>query len=233
MLLFFKEVADELGLIKRVDSGDVHYNRHPLAFLVEAADDICYTIIDFEDGINLGWIDESFALEYLSKLIKDIVNIPKYNQLKSTSDRISYLRSLTINRLISDVVAIFIEYEEQILKGEFSVSLMDKSTFKAQINDIIKISIEKIYKSKEVIDKEIAGYKILTTLLEAFTQAIENKFNGNASHYDDLILEELKSSMKFSASEIYNPLMDCCSYIAGLTDGNALLTFNKLSGKNV
>ncbi len=230
---FFSEVAAELGLIKRGNLGDVHYNRHPLAFLVEAADDICYTIIDFEDGINLGWIDESFALEYLSKLIKDTVNITKYNQLKSTSDRISYLRSLAINRLIQDAVTIFIENEEQILKGEFSVSLMDKSKFKAQIKDIIKISIEKIYKSKEVIDKEIAGYKILTTLLEAFTQAIENKYNGNSTHYDNLILEELKSSVNFSSSELYYPLMDCCSYIAGLTDGNALLTFNKLSGKNV
>lgn len=230
---FFNEVASELGLIKRGNSGDVHYNRHPLAFLVEAADDICYTIIDFEDGINLGWIDESFALEYLSKLIKDTINIAKYNRLKSTSDRISYLRSLAINRLIQDAVTIFVENETQILKGEFSVSLMDKSPFKAQINDIIKISVEKIYRSKEVIDKEIAGYKILSTLLDAYTAAIENNFKGKASHYDNLLLEDLKTTIDLSEKDLNSLLIDCCTYIAGLTDGNALLIFNKLSGKNV
>lgn len=230
---FFKEVATDLGLIKRGNPGDVHYNRHPLAYLVEAADDICYTIIDFEDGINLGWIDESFALEYLSKLIKDTINITKYNRLKNTSDRISYLRSLTINRLIQDAVTVFVENEAQILNGKFSVSLMNKSPFKAQINDIIKISIEKIYKSKEVIDKEIAGYKILSTLLDAYTSAIENNFNGKASHYDILLLEDLKTTIHLSVNDLYSLLIDCCTYIAGLTDGNALLTFNKLSGKNV
>lgn len=231
--LFFNEVAEDLGLLKRGNTTDVHYNRHPLAFLVEAADDICYTVIDFEDGINLGWIDESFALEYLSRLIKDSINVSKYNRLKSTSDRISYLRSLAINRLISDAVTIFIENEEQILKGKFSVSLMDKSPFKAQIDDIIKISVDKIYRSKEVLDKEIAGYKILTTLLDAYTTAIENNFYGKASHYNKLLLEDLKTTMHLSENDFYSLLIDCCSYVSGLTDGKALLTFNKLSGINV
>lgn len=231
--MFFREVAEELGLIKRGNTADVHFNRHPLAFLVEAADDICYTVIDFEDGINLGWIDEEYALEYLTKLVKDKLNPEKYRQLSNTPDRIGYLRSLAINRLIQDAVAIFIENEEKILKGEFSVSLMDKSPFKAQIDDIIKISIEKIYRSKEVIDKEIAGYKILTTLLDAYTTALENNLNGRATHYDKLLLEDLKTSINLSENNIYTLLIACCSYIAGLTDGKALLTFNKLVGKNV
>lgn len=231
--LFFNEVAEELGLIKIGNSTDVHYNRHPLAFLVEAADDICYTVIDFEDGINLGWIDEEYALEYLTKLVKDNLNPEKYRQLSNTPDRIGYLRSLAINRLIQDAVAIFVENEEKILKGEFSVSLLDKSPFKAQIDDIIKISVEKIYRSKEVIDKEIAGYKILTTLLDAYTTALENNLNGKATHYDKLLLEDLKTAVNLSEKDVYTLLIDCCSYIAGLTDGKALLTFNKLVGKNV
>lgn len=231
--LFFREVAEDLGLLIRGNTTDAHYNRHPLAFLVEAADDICYTVIDFEDGINLGWIDEEYALEYLTKLVKDNLNPEKYRQLSNTPDRIGYLRSLAINRLIQDAVTIFVENEEKILKGEFSVSLLDKSPFKAQIDDIIKISIEKIYRSKEVIDKEIAGYKILSTLLDAYTTALENNLNGKATHYDKLLLEDLKTSINLSEKDVYTLLMDCCSYIAGLTDGKALLTFNKLTGRNV
>ena len=71
---FFDEVASELGL----KVGDSNYNRHPLAYLVEAADDICYTLIDFEDGINLDWIPEEFALEYLVKLVKDTIDKDKF-----------------------------------------------------------------------------------------------------------------------------------------------------------
>lgn len=230
---FFNEVATELRLIERGNSDDVHYNRHPLSFLVEAADDICYTIIDFEDGINLGWIDESFALEYLSKLIKDTINISKYNKLKNTSDRISYLRSLAISRLIQEAVNVFINNEEDILNGTFSVSLLDKSPFKAQIDDIIKISIEKIYRSKEVVDKEVAGYKILTTLLDTYSSAVENKFNGKSTHFDKLILVDLNVTDQFFERDIYSLLIDCCTHIAGLTDGKAFLTFNKLTGRNV
>lgn len=229
---FFDEVAQELGLIKRGSKEDIHFNRHPLAFLVEAADDICYTVIDFEDGINLGWIDEEYALEYLTKLVKDSLNISKYHQLTNTSDRISYLRSLAINRLITEAITIFIDNEEQILKGEFMQSLLEKSTFQAQINDIIKISIQKIYKSREVIDKEIAGYKILSTLLDAYTQAVDNYYLSKSSHYDKLLLEDLDFINNSFNETIYNHLIDTCTYIAGLTDGNALLLFNKLNGKN-
>tara|TARA_R110002072_G_scaffold260722_12_gene419309 strand:- start:2156 stop:3502 length:1347 start_codon:yes stop_codon:yes gene_type:complete len=230
---FFNEVAQELGLIKRGSKEDIHYNRHPLAFLVEAADDICYTIIDFEDGINLGWIDEEYALEYLTKLVKDSLNISKYHQLTNTSDRISYLRSLAINRLITEAISIFIKNEEQILKGEFNQSLLEKSSFQAQINDIIKISVQKIYKSREVIDKEIAGYKILLTLLDAYTQAVENSFYSKSSHYDKLLLEDLDFLVMQGEPTLYDFLMNTCTHIAGLTDSNALLIFNKLYGKNV
>ena len=74
---FFKEIASELGLISTGNKNDISFRRHPLAYLVEAADDICYTIIDFEDGINLGLIEEDFALEYLIKLVKDTIDSKK------------------------------------------------------------------------------------------------------------------------------------------------------------
>ena len=100
---FFKEVADDLGMIKN----DNEFFRHPLAYLVEAADDICYTLIDFEDGINLGWINEEFALEYLIRLVKDSIDTKKYNSLQHRSDRLAYLRALSVNSLINDVTEIY------------------------------------------------------------------------------------------------------------------------------
>ncbi|MBT3872512.1 MAG: dNTP triphosphohydrolase, partial [Flavobacteriaceae bacterium] len=144
---FFGAVAQELGLQKRGEQKDLSYHRHPLAFLVEAADDICYTIIDFEDGINLGLIEEEFALEYLINLVKENINTKKYTSLIKSSDRLAYLRSLAINTLVAEAAAVFIENEENILNGEFTTSLLDKSKYKAQVADIIKISVQKIYKS--------------------------------------------------------------------------------------
>lgn len=223
---FFKEVADELGLIAY---GENRYARHPLTFLVEAADDICYTIIDFEDGINLGLIEEEFALEYLINLVKDTINKNKYNQLEQASDRLAYLRSLAISTLIGEAVSIFLANEEAILKGEFSQALLDKSQYQAQISDIIKISVEKIYQSSEVIDKEITGYHILSSLLDALTTAFENKKEGGVRHYDDLLLKSTGLNYK-TTDDTYIYCMKVCSFISQLTDGKSLQIFNKMSG---
>ncbi len=226
---FFKEVAQELGLQKRGEEKDLSYDRHPLTFLVEAADDICYTIIDFEDGINLGLIEEDFALEYLINLVKDNINTSKYNSLKQSSDRLAYLRSLAINTLVAEATSVFIENEEGILNGSFTTSLLEKSKYKAQINDIIKISIQKIYKSTEVIDKEISGYKILNTLLDVYTTSIENLFNNSLTQYDSLILNDL-SFKTYNNYSTYQYLIESCNYMSRLTDGNAMIIFQKING---
>ncbi len=226
---FFIEVAEELGLQNRSDGENLSYGRHPLAYLVEAADDICYTIIDFEDGINLGLIEEEFALEYLINLVKGNIYREKYNNLKKSSDRIAYLRSLAINTLVDEAASVFIENEEAILKGEFTTSLLDKSKYKAQIEDIIKISVAKIYRSTEVTDKEIAGYKILETLLDVHTTSVENLFNHQTNQYDNLILKNLTADLEVK-NTIYQNLMEVCNYISRLTDGNAMLIFQKING---
>ncbi len=225
----FTNVAKELGLTKR-SSSDLSFSRHPLAFLVEAADDICYTIIDFEDGINLGLIQEEFALEYLIKLVKETINTKKYHQLKNTQDRISYLRALAINTLINEVVHIFMNNEDAILKGEFQTALLDKSKYEAQINDIIKISVENIYKSDEVIDKEIAGYEILKGLLSVYTNAVNNNYNGNPSNYDKLILNRLPKTMNVDQDSLYLRLLAVCNYVSLLSDSNAILNYKKIKG---
>ena len=220
------DIANELGLSKN-DGG---YNRHPLTFLVEAADDICYTIIDFEDGINLGLVDEDYALEYLINLVRDSINTEKYHSLNNTIDRVSYLRALSINTLINEAVGIFIENEDDILNGKFNVALLKKSKFKPQIADIIKISIEKIYESKEVIEKEVAGYNIINKLLDTFISSVNRYYEGSQTSYDDLIIKLLPSTTNLNHDNLYSRLLEICHYVASLSDRKALNVYNKITG---
>lgn len=222
----YVDIANELGLLK--DDGG--YNRHPLTFLVEAADDICYTIIDFEDGINLGLVQEDYALEYLINLVRDSINTEKYNTLNNTIDRVSYLRALSINSLINEAVQIFIENEDDILSGNFQVSLLKKSKYKSQISDIIKISVEKIYESKEVIEKEVAGYNIINKLLDTFISSVNRYYEGNQTSYDDLILKLLPSTTNLNHDNLYSRLLEICHYVASLSDRKALNVYNKITG---
>ncbi|MEY4012496.1 MAG: hypothetical protein RIT22_1620 [Bacteroidota bacterium] len=228
--VFFEEVAADMGLIPNKSGKDIGFERHPLAYLVEAADDICYTIIDFEDGINLGLVQEEFALEYLIKLVKDSIDSAKYSTLNTKEDRISYLRALAIGSLINDAVRVFIENEEAILAGKFPYALTDKSKYKAQMDDIINLSVKNIYQSREVIEKEIVGYQIIQTLLDKFISAMNNKFNGNASNYDQLILKMLPEKHDVEKENLYDRLLHICHYVSMLTDGNALELFETING---
>jgi dGTPase len=219
---FFKEIAEELGMISNKMGDDIGYERHPLAFLVEAADDICYTIIDFEDGINLGLVSEDYALEYLIKLVKDTIDAAKYQSLTTKEDRISYLRALAIGNLINDAVRVFIENEEAILKGEFHFALTDKSKYKAQMDDIIKLSVKNIYQSREVIEKELSGYQIINNLLDKFITAYNNTYDGKATNYDKLLMKILPEKHHLKKESLYDRLLHICHFISMLTDGKAV-----------
>lgn len=230
---FFIDLAQELGLRPIRTGKDIAFSRHPLAYLVEAADDICYTIIDFEDGINLGLIEEDFALEYLIKLVKNNINTPKYHSLKFKKDRISYLRALAINTLINEAATVFLKNEEAILSGNYDISLLDKCQYEAQINDILQVSREKVYDSSEVIEKEVAGYKIIADLLDVFINAINNIYYNQATNYDKLIYKVLPEECQKIPDNLYDRIMLICSYIASMSDGYAILLHKKISGNQI
>jgi len=228
---FFQKVASDMGMIANKSGDNIGFERHPLAYLVEAADDICYTIIDFEDGINLGLVSEDFALEYLIKLVKDSIDTSKYKTLESKEDRISYLRALAIGSLINDAVNVFIENEEAILQGKFPFALTDKSKYKAQMDDIIKISVNNIYQSREVVEKEIVGYQIIQTLLDKFITAFNNKYEGKTSNYDALMLKMLPEKHHLEKENLYERLLHICHFVSMLTDGNALKLYEMIQGR--
>lgn len=219
-------VAKELGLFQQ--GGKIM--RHPLAYLVEAADDICYTLIDFEDGINLGWISEDYALEYLINLVRDQIDSKKYSKLAFKPQRLSYLRALAINSLIQDAVQIYIKNEPAILEGNFEFSLMDKSKYKAQIKDIINLSVKNIYQSKEVIQKEVVGHRAISLLLNCYTEASVRSFDGKANIHDNLILSLVPEGTPMLGKTLYETLLNSSCFVASLSDGKALSIAKDIGG---
>jgi dGTPase len=149
------------------------------------------------------------------------------------ADRLSYLRALAINTLITDAVSVFLENEEAILKGEFEVSLLDRSRYKAQIEDIIQLSVNKIYCSPGVIEKEIAGYKIISDILEVYTGALVRQKEEKPTNYDKLLLETLPHAYRNTEGSIYSVLLNCCCFVASLSDSAAVHIHNKISGKQL
>lgn len=230
---FFLEVAHEIGLVPNPNAPGTAFFRHPLTYLVEAADDICYTIIDFEDGINLGLVPEEYALEYLINLVKGNINTQKYNAMTSSSDRLSYLRALAINTLIGDAVETFVANEDKILEGNFDAALLDKGKYKAQVDDIIKLSVERIYQSTEVIDKELAGYRIISDLLEMYTTALVNIKEGRGTNYDRLLVKSLPEMYRKTDVDIYTILLGTSCFVASLSDSAAVHIHDKLTGRTI
>jgi len=99
------------------------------------------------------------------------------------------------------------------------------------MDDIIKLSVKNIYQSREVIEKEIVGYQIIQTLLDKFITAFNNKFNGNASNYDKLLLKMLPEKFLEEKEDLYQRLLHICHYVSLLTDGNALELYETINGR--
>lgn len=228
----FLDVVEELGMLRK-DREEMAFYRHPLAYLVEAADDICYTIIDFEDGINLGWIPEEHALEFLLKIVQSSINSQKYAQLASKEDRVSYLRALAIGSLINEVTRVFVENEEKIMAGEFPYALTEKCKYVAQIKDVIAVSVRNVYQSKEVIEKEVVGYRVIHTLLEHFCDAVNHHHFGQETHLDSLILKLLPERYQMDTDSLYERLLNICHFISMLTDGKALELYRTIKASSL
>ena len=228
----FDELVAHLELIP-LNKEQSRFCRHPLAYLVEAADDICYTIIDLEDATNLGWIDEDKSIELLNPFIKDKFDWKIYNDLSRKNERLSYLRALSINGLINEAKHQFINNEENIISGKMSKPLLKASSLSPAIDEIIDFSVKHIYQSREVTQKEIAGYQILNELLDFFTNAIERINKGKATNLDQLVARSFLKDLNYENEDTADWLINCCSFVASLTDGEAVRIHRKLKGNHI
>ena len=213
----YRKIAEELG-IKEICSNDhgIKYARHPLVYLVEAADDICYMIMDIEDAHKL----KILTTEETKRLMLDFFDEERqkkitsvFNEVTDINEQIVYLRSCVIGLLERHAVDIFIENEERILEGEFTGSLISHIEGKAgeAYKACSKVSIDKIYQSKDVVDIELAGYKIISTLLELFIEAAIHPEKA----YSQLLLRRVSSQYEVQAEDIYARTLAVLDLISG------------------
>ena len=139
---------------------------------------------------------------------------------------------MAINSLIQDAVQIFLENETAILAGSFQSALLEKSQFKAQIEDIINLSVKNIYQSKEVIQKEVVGHRAITILLENYTQAAVHKLQGNEHTFDKLLLSLVPEGTPLVSENLYQTLLNVSCFVASLSDGKALRMAQDIGGSN-
>jgi dGTPase len=204
---------------------------------VEAADDICYHIIDFEDGLRLRWIDFSLAEELLIPIAGSSLFLENYQRILHQDEKVSYLRAVAINSLIKEMAALFLENEEAMLAGSFDQSLMNLSSHKNEIDRIKKISLEKVYKAREVIEIEAAGFEVIGGLLEMFLDALnqlceqdKQKSSYRSAKIAELFPDYLKTPKDELKQSLYLRIIAVCEFVAGLTDRHAISLYRKLKG---
>jgi dGTPase len=225
---WFQNIAQELGLIKKGKEGNIFYHRHPLAYLVEAADDICYRIIDFEDGLKLGLIPKDAGLGLLRKILNDSPERKSTLTFFDWREEIGYLRARIIGRLIEETSEIFLQHEEEILQGTYDKPLINELACKPLLDQIKKLSIELIYQNRPVLEIEAAGFEVLGGLLDAGIKAV---FKSDSKHYRKLaaLIPPQYINLPDTATD-YERIIHITDFVTSLTDQAALGLYRKIKG---
>ena len=225
----FAETASQLGLHKLAEGS---WTRHPLAFLVEAADDICYHIIDLEDGCTLGLVSLEETIDLLKPIVGERFDRKKLDEKKLLHEKLGTLRALAINELITQTVEAFLANEAEMLQGNFDQSLTDLLPVADAMKQIKKISIEKIYRAKIVVEKEVAGFEVLNGLLETLIHSAQGFLSGEATTYHKMVMRTMPEHIKEATEEksVYKAIRLLLDYISGMTDKHALASYRKLKG---
>jgi dGTPase len=232
----YRKIAEGLN-IKILQENPLICVRHPLVYLVEAADDICYNIIDLEDAHRLGIIGQEETMDFLKGFyLSDNTELGKIERTLITvtdpNEQISYLRSKVIGSLIQACSDIFIRNINTILEGEYHKSLVDEleGDFAASLNRIKEYSKEHIYNHKSVVKIEVAGFKVLGGLVEEFIPAILNKANPYTAK---LLRTVPKQFMPDENASDYKKTLLMLDYISGMTDIFAVDTFRQIKGIDI
>ena len=230
----YKKIADELGISCKSAPGEpLKYARHPLVYMVEAADDICYEIMDIEDShklkilsyaetehLLLSFFDEDIQQKIRQRIIDE--------ELTDENEKVVYMRASVIGKLENECVAAFLAHEEEILAGTFEGSLIDhiSERQKKAYQECEKISYSKIYQSKPVLDIELSGYQIMATLMKVFVEAAVNP----SRFYSKQLLRRVSSQYDIENENLEERIMAVLDYISGMTDIYALDIYQKING---
>ncbi len=227
----FRRVATQLGM-PETDSGK--FARHPLVYVTEAADDICYQIMDLEDAHKLKIIGLQEVVELLLGFFgsTDKERMQRMmNHLDDPNEKIAYLRSNAIGAMVVDCADVFSKNEETILAGEFRGTLVDNMNprLKDAYAKCSATAWNKIYCAPEVVDIELAGNRIITYLLDTLMDAVMNP----DKNYSRLLLNIIPGQYDTSASTLYERIQSVLDHISGMTDVYALDLFRKLNGHSL
>ena len=233
----FEEIAREQGLI-RLSDDPVRYCRHPLVFLVEAADDITYQVMDVEDAHKLKILSTADTKEILMAFWNDDSEENRlfrsnaetiFTTVTDPNEQISFLRAMLINKLVGECIAVFVANYDGIMNGKYHLSLIEslEGASATAMNDCKNVSVERIYNHPSVVEVELAGYRILGALLDEFVDAALNP----QSHYAKKILALLPDQFSCpSDSSTYTQIQSILDFVSGMTDLYALELYRKIYG---
>ncbi len=227
----YRRIAAELG-IPELEPG--RFARHPLVYLMEAADDICYEIMDIEDAHRLAILslDEvaSLFLGFFGE--EDAARMRRgMGHLDDPNEKVGYLRSNVIGALVGDCARVFAENETSLLRGELEGSLIDQASprLREGYGRCAAIARKKIYMASDVIDVEIAGNRIITYLLNSLMEAVIHP----ERNFSRLLLETVPGQYDIGSDSLYTRIQGVLDHVSGMTDVYALNLFRKLNGHSL
>lgn len=225
----FEELANELGLIRK--GALLAWNRHPLAFLVEAADDICYRIMDVEDGFRSGHLAYS-EVRPLFEAVLDKASLDRLEGMTSDKQRVEFLRAKAIGVAIEQVVALFLDKEEELLSGEFDSELLEQIPLAVGFKAFKTLAQQKVYGVRSVIEIEACGFRVIGGLLESFLDAVHDAISNG-----DEMSPRGRTIVSLMPEGCWNPRMDyrerlhaVTDSVSGMTDSYALTMYQRLYG---
>jgi len=233
----FIQIAEELGL-KKTGENPLSYARHPLVYLVEAADDICYEIMDIEDAHKLKILDTrttfDLLLGFFDKSVDKLFYTKKdeiFSEVTDINEQVAYLRAAVISKLIHETAQIFIENHDKILEGEFSKSLISHLSGNSieAFDSCKEVAIRDIYNDRSVVKIELTGFNVLGTLLDEFINAIFYP----ESVYSQKILSILPTQFSVEEHSFYKKAMSVVDFVAGMTDLYAVDLYKDIKGINL
>lgn len=227
----FRKVATQLGM-PETEPG--RFARHPLVYITEAADDICYQIMDLEDAHKLKIIGS----EEVTGLFLDFFTPADQERMHRTlarlddpNEKIAYLRSNVIGAMVEECADVFVSNEDEILAGSFSGTLIDRMNplLRNAYSQCSDTAWRKIYCAREVVDIELAGNRIITCLLDTLIEAALHP----EKNYSKLLLNIIPHQYDTSAPGLFERVQSVLDHISGMTDVYALDLFRKLKGHSL
>ena len=230
----YKKIADELGIICRSGEGEpLEYVRHPLVYLVEAADDICYEIMDIEDAHKLKILSfeetRELYLGFFDEMVQNrIMQRISDEGITDRNEQVIYMRACVIGALEKACTDTFLEHEEEILNGEFEGTLTSRmeGRLAEAYRKCTAVSKARIYNSKPVLDVELSGFKVMDTLMDAMTEAAVHP----ERFYSRQLINRVSSQYDITSPDLETRIMAVIDYISGMTDVYALDIYQKING---